>query len=390
MQRRLARTLTIFLATALCALVLPATSLARPSLASARAQASRLESQVGALNTQMEIVVERYDAAAQKRAGLTASIAANESRLTSARYQLALAQQQLSQQVVAIYKAPATDYLNVVLATRSFSDLTSRLTMFDRMGQQSALTVTQIDALKGAIEQRQTELVAQRAQVQRVVAQISGQKTQIIVSLQRRQHLLQGAQGQVRRLIQRQRQAQAVAASRAAKAALATDRRAAAAVVAPQPAQPSSNSSGGSGGAPAARTTAPHHHAHPHSGSGGTPHGGGIPSAIRIAARYLGVPYVWGGASPAGFDCSGLVMYVFAQLGISLPHNAAMQFTYCTPVPRADLQAGDLVFYGSSAATIYHVGIYVGNDTMIDAPCTGEDVQYDTLFSGFYSGGRVN
>jgi cell wall-associated NlpC family hydrolase len=388
MQRRLAWTLTILLATALCALALPASSLAGPSIASARVQASRLESQIGALNTRMEMVVERYDAAAQKRAGLTASIAANGSQLTSTRYQLALAQQQLAEQVVAMYKAPTTDYLNVMLATRSFSELTSQLTMFDKTGQQSALTVTQIDALKAAVEQRRQTLVAQRAQVQRVVAQIARQKTQIIASLQQRQHLLQGAQGQVRRLLQQQQQAQAAAASRAAKAALAADRHAAAAVVAPQPARPNS----GSGGAPPARTTAPqHHHARPHSGSGGAPHGGGdMPSAITIAARYLGVPYVWGGASPAGFDCSGLVMYVFAQLGISLPHNAAMQFTCCTPVPRADLQPGDLVFYGSSAATIYHVGIYVGNDTMIDAPCTGEDVQYDTLFSGFYSGGRVN
>ena len=365
MQRRLAWTLTILLATALCALVLPASSLAGPSIASARVQASRLESQIGALNTRMEMVVERYDAAAQKRAGLTASIAANGSQLTSTRYQLALAQQQLAEQVVAMYKAPTTDYLNVMLATRSFSELTSQLTMFDKTGQQSALTVTQIDALKAAVEQRRQTLVAQRAQVQRVVAQIARQKTQIIASLQQRQHLLQGAQGQVRRLLQQQQQAQAAAARRAAVAAEA------ARPVAPQPSQSGSGSSSGGGGTP----------------TGG---GGGSASAITIAARYLGVPYVWGGASPAGFDCSGLVMYVFAQLGISLPHNAAMQFTCCTPVSRADLRPGDLVFYGSSAATIYHVGIYVGNDTMLDAPCTGEDVQYDPLFSGFYSGGRVN
>ena len=179
MQRRLAWTLTILLATALCALALPASSLAGSPTASARVQASRLESQIGALNTQMEMVVERYDAAAQKRAGLTASIAANGSQLTSTRYQLTLAQQQLAKQVVAMYKAPTTDYLNVMLATRSFSELTSQLTMFDKTGQQSALTVTQIDALKAAVEQRRQTLVAQRAQVQRVVAQIARQKTQI-------------------------------------------------------------------------------------------------------------------------------------------------------------------------------------------------------------------
>jgi len=83
-------------------------------------------------------------------------------------------------------------------------------------------------------------------------------------------------------------------------------------------------------------------------------------------------------------------MYVFAQLGVSLPHNAAMQYTCCTLLPRTQLQPGDLVFYGSSPATLPHVGVDVGNNTMIDAPCTGEVVQYDTLFSDFFSGGRVN
>ena len=81
-------------------------------------------------------------------------------------------------------------------------------------------------------------------------------------------------------------------------------------------------------------------------------------------------------------------MYVFAKLGISLPHNAAMQFAVCRPVSRIALAAGDLVFFGSSPATIHHVGIYVGRGTMIDAPYTGAVVRYDQLSSDFYSGGR--
>ena len=64
------------------------------------------------------------------------------------------------------------------------------------------------------------------------------------------------------------------------------------------------------------------------------------------ASSYLGVPYVWGGASPSGFDCSGLVMYVYAQLGISLPHNAAMQYASITHVAHGSEQPGDLVFFG--------------------------------------------
>jgi cell wall-associated NlpC family hydrolase len=381
-RRRLTWTLLAFLVAALGFVVAPTGALASPSISAARAQARQLQSQVDALNTQMEIVVERYDAAAQKLVALKVSITSNEAQLARARYELALARQQLAVQVVAIYKAPVTQYLDVALNARSFSDLAARLSFFDKVGQQSAVTVQQIDALKAAVEQRHAQLVGERSQAQRLLDQITAQRTQIEGSLKQRQQLLQSAQTEVRKLIVQEQQAKAAAAARAAAAAQAAAKRAAAAAAAarvaearsdaqPPSSEPGSSSAGGSGGGGS------------HSG------GGGSSSAISIAARYLGVPYVWGGASPAGFDCSGLVMYVFAQLGISLPHNAAMQYTYCTPVSRANLQPGDLVFYGYSAASIHHVGIYAGNDTMIDAPCTGEVVRYDSLFSDFYSGGRL-
>src|SRR5512145_2190943 len=66
---------------------------------------------------------------------------------------------------------------------------------------------------------------------------------------------------------------------------------------------------------------------------------------VRFATRYVGRPYAWGGSSPAGFDCSGFVMYVYASVGVSLPHNAARQYTYGTPVGRGALKPGDLVFF---------------------------------------------
>jgi cell wall-associated NlpC family hydrolase len=104
---------------------------------------------------------------------------------------------------------------------------------------------------------------------------------------------------------------------------------------------------------------------------------------VGIAMRYLGVPYVWGGSSPSGFDCSGFVMYVFAQVGISLPHYTVAQWDYpdSVSVPRNDLQPGDLVFF----AGLGHVGIYVGNGQFIHAPHTGDVVRIDSLSEGWYS-----
>jgi cell wall-associated NlpC family hydrolase len=103
-----------------------------------------------------------------------------------------------------------------------------------------------------------------------------------------------------------------------------------------------------------------------------------VVDVVEIAQRCLGVPYVWGGASPTGFDCSGLVMYCYAQVGVSLPHGATWQQQACTPVPLDAIQPGDLVFFGSPGA-YGHVGIYVGGGTMIDAPHTGAVVRYDPI-----------
>jgi cell wall-associated NlpC family hydrolase len=101
---------------------------------------------------------------------------------------------------------------------------------------------------------------------------------------------------------------------------------------------------------------------------------------VGIAMQYLGTPYVYGGASPAGFDCSGFVMYVFAQIGVSLPHNAAAQYGYGMPVSRDQLQPGDLVFFNG----LGHDGIYIGGGQFIHSPHTGDVVKISSI-SGWYS-----
>ena len=104
---------------------------------------------------------------------------------------------------------------------------------------------------------------------------------------------------------------------------------------------------------------------------------------VNIARSLLGIPYVYGGESPSGFDCSGFTQYVFGKAGVSLPRTASAQQSAATPV--SDPKPGDLVFFGSPA---WHVGIYTGNGMMIDSPREGKSTSERPIFSGVSGYGR--
>ena len=101
---------------------------------------------------------------------------------------------------------------------------------------------------------------------------------------------------------------------------------------------------------------------------------------VEVALQHRGAPYRWGGAGPADFDCSGFVRYVYAQVGVSLPHNAAMQYKLGTAVAREDLVPGDLVFFDR----LRHNGIYIGGGRFIHARQTGKVVGIASLDDDWY------
>jgi cell wall-associated NlpC family hydrolase len=120
----------------------------------------------------------------------------------------------------------------------------------------------------------------------------------------------------------------------------------------------------------------------------------GAAGAVQAAESQLGVEYVWGGESPRGsanpgFDCSGLTQWSYAQAGVSLPRTAQDQYDAIVHVPLSDLQPGDLLFWDDGTNSVEHVAMYIGNNTVIQAPETGETVSYSPIWdNGLVGAGR--
>jgi cell wall-associated NlpC family hydrolase len=243
--------------------------------------------------------------------------------------------------------------LAVLLGARSLDDLMSRIQAANSLSNQDTALVEQVVGFQRQIVHRRTLLRTEQARQRRLVAARAAERNQIQGRLASERQLYSSVRAQIQHMIAAQ-QAQQAAAARAAQAA----------------AQPRSVN------------LKPNFVSPPASVPGGR-YGG----VVGIAMQYLGVPYVWGGESPSGFDCSGLVAYVYSKVGISLPHSTYAQWAYpnAVSVSRSQLEPGDLVFFYG----LGHVGIYVGGGSFIHAPHTGSVVRIDSLNGAGYSSAYV-
>jgi peptidoglycan DL-endopeptidase CwlO len=353
------------------ALLVSGSALARPGgISDKRAEAQRVLSEIREIDSSVARAAEAYNLANIELERIAGEQRANGRLLVVAKSNLGRAQRNLEERLVAIYTGSAQggSALEVLLGATSLEDLVARLDTVERVSNQDAHVLGQVRTFRRQVERRRTQLARARAEQANVVAERAAHKREVEAQLAERQRLLSSIQSEIARLeaaeAARQRELQRQARARLAAQRLVAD---SAATVE----EPASVFEDPLVGSTAGETAAP-----PPSRYGGV---------VGIAMQYLGTPYVWGGSSPGGFDCSGFVMYVFSQIGVSLPHNAAAQFGYGTPVSREQLEPGDIVFFDG----LGHNGIYIGGGQFIHSPHTGDVVKISSLSEGWYSSGFV-
>ncbi len=266
-------------------------------------------------------------------------------------------------------------------ARQSAQDAVTQTVQIEQQQQQ---TMTQLAALQNTSvqleQQRQAGIAAeqerQREEARRVAAEAAAKAAAEAAAREAAARAQAAAEAETAaRTAREQKQAQAAADKAAADKAAADAARAAAATPPPAPRPPTATTPPTTTKPPTTTTKPPTTVPTP------PPPSGGVAAVIAFARAQLGEPYVWGGAGPSVWDCSGLTMMAWRQAGVSLSHYTGYQWSETDRVPISQLQPGDLVFYGTSGPDSHHVGLYIGGGQMIHAPNPSTVVKIASIYS---------
>ena len=351
-----------------------------PQIRAQQARERSVLARVDQIGRNLQVVEDAAWNAKQRLERVKQSLVRNEYELHVARGNFHAAQKRLMARLYSLYVNGAPSTIDVIAGANSFSQMIDRAESAQVLSNQDAALGQQALSFERSVQQRELQLRKLKQKREDAFAELEAKKRTIQSELGQEKRLLASINTTIQQLQQqeaeRERRLRAEAQARlrqlAAQRAEAAREAAAPATALPAPAPTAQPTASPSTGVVAPPVSVPVASA-----------GGGHAAAAQIALRYLGVPYRWGGSSPSGFDCSGLVMYVYAQLGISLPHYTVAQWSSTIPV--SSPAPGDLVFFNG----LGHVGIYIGGGQFVNAPHTGSVVRIDSMSSfGSFDGAR--
>lgn len=316
----------------------------REELAKRQARLDEFTAQLDELDRELALSAESYNEAIDRLRATQHRLEVSEEDLAKAKQAYKIQNDLLDARAKSIYRGGGSGFaaVEVLLESESVGDFFARLRFLNQIGVKDAEVAAMLRAQKEQIEQYTRTLKNAETEAKALEFDLKARQIEIMLRIQERQQMLAGAQSDLLELLDSEasrRQIEEVALLQ--RILLSAEKM-------------------GVDIAPG--------------------------SPVETALAYHGVPYLWGGETPAGFDCSGLVMYVFRQHGVNLPHYSGSQFALGSPVPPADLQANDVVFFGNP---IHHVGLYIGGGYFLHAPRTGDFVKVSRLAERLdYAGAR--
>lgn len=313
-----------------------------------RAEAAAADSKLQDLSDDLELKQTDLQAVTDALDNTRADIQATEARLADAESRLSASQDLLEGRADAMYRGGTSEFLNVLLGTTSFEDFMTRLDYLNIITSSDAELIAQVKVDRDRVSQERTSLLNRESEEVALRGQAEARQREVAAAVDKQRAYVASLSAEIKKLVKAEEARQAAAAAELARRA-----------------EEAANHPG----------TRPSD-----AGSLGDSH----PQAVAIAKKYLGTPYLWGGTTPAGFDCSGFVRYCYLQIGITLPRTSRAQYKFgqFIPASRTDLlEPGDLVFfaYGGNPDQVHHVGMYVGGGVFIHSPSTGDHVKYSSL-----------
>src|SRR3954451_273367 len=345
---------------------------------------TRAQQSLDAARTAAEVAVEAYDKARVRQAASVHALGAAQLVLDAAGARVASARRGVSRFAAAAYEGGTLSSLDVVLNSKGPDAMLYRLSALDAVSRSQRDVLQTMDAAKvyqSAVQQQAAEVVAESTRATKAAdaarvhaAQLVAAQTAAVARVSAASDHLSAMLADARAHASALERARLQALADARARALAAKRAAALRAAQDRANQQAQNGQGGQGAGSQQ--------------SGGQDFGATVSAAterdaLAAAESQLGKPYEWGAAGPDTYDCSGLVMWAYAQVGVHVDHWTGDQWNEGAHIPVSALREGDLLFFATDTSdpnTIHHVGMYVGNGQMIEAPYTGANVRYSDAF----------